>query len=295
MVPDSIADTLAVVCHPLVSPISLKQAALLFDHIVIALGYNLRVEPEYDFVLSTYAELDYLFEKGVIVEPKVPPIANEDTEVNAAWSAMSGALETVKGLAMHDPVRSVLVDMAAFALTFAERLRLQRYTGHRATALISPRLSSAAFPSGGAPNVISIVLSAMPVPDESTPWESVLEFRNDPEAREKYLRLRHWMNAQRLQTTPPAHIVDELRFLLSEYEAYMRLHQMKIHTELLESIVTGAPEVIEQLLKFQFGKLAKGLFTFRHRQLELTEAESKAPGREVAYIVEAKHRFGEKQ
>ena len=36
------------------------------------------------------------------------------------------------------------------------------------------------FPSGGAP-VLEVVLKSMPIPDDETPWEDIIEFRNDPE------------------------------------------------------------------------------------------------------------------
>jgi hypothetical protein len=50
-------------------------------------------------------------------------------------------------------------------------------------------------------------------------------------------------------------------------------------------------EIAENLVKFQFGKLAKGLFSLRHRKLSLLEGELKSPGREIAFISKAQVTF----
>ncbi len=54
-------------------------------------------------------------------------------------------------------------------------------------------------------------------------------------------------------------------------------------------VSTGA--TIENLAKLKFGRLAKQLFGFRQRQIDLLETELKATGRELAYIVKADERF----
>lgn len=51
-------------------------------------------------------------------------------------------------------------------------------------------------------------------------------------------------------------------------------------------------ELVEDLAKFNWSKIAKGALSVRKRQVELMEAEMKAPGRECAYVFEAQKRFG---
>lgn len=43
-------------------------------------------------------------------------------------------------------------------------------------------------------DIVQIALDALPVPDESTSWEQILEYRSDPDSQSKFLALRHWMN-----------------------------------------------------------------------------------------------------
>jgi len=50
-------------------------------------------------------------------------------------------------------------------------------------------------------------------------------------------------------------------------------------------------EIIENLLKFNWSKLAKGVLSIKKREVEFLEAEMKTPGRECAYVFEARKRF----
>lgn len=51
-------------------------------------------------------------------------------------------------------------------------------------------------------------------------------------------------------------------------------------------------EVVEDLVKFNLSKIARGLLRIKKLKVELLEAETKAPGRECAYILDAQKRFG---
>jgi hypothetical protein len=52
-------------------------------------------------------------------------------------------------------------------------------------------------------------------------------------------------------------------------------------------------EILEDLVQFRWSKLAKGMLSVRKRNVELLEAEMKAPGRECAYVFDARKRFGD--
>jgi len=60
----------------------------------------------------------------------------------------------------------------------------------------------------------------------------------------------------------------------------------------VETLVVTTAEIAESLVKFQWSTIAKKLFEVRHRQIDLMKAEMTLPGREVAYIVKARKRFG---
>jgi hypothetical protein len=145
--------------------------------------------------------------------------------------------------------------------------------------------------SAGADTVVHVVLSSLPTPDDSTPWETIIEFRNDPDSRRKLVALRRWMRALAKESRPSNEIVEELEYLISEFEEHMRLHRMRINKSGLETVLTVGAEVLENLARLKFGKLVKIPFALRERKLALLEAERSAPGREIAYIVKARESF----
>ncbi|MEH2477633.1 hypothetical protein V1282_000990 [Nitrobacteraceae bacterium AZCC 2146] len=51
----------------------------------------------------------------------------------------------------------------------------------------------AADPKAATSDVIQVVLNKIPLPDENTPWEAVLDFRSDPKTKHYLNGLRLWM------------------------------------------------------------------------------------------------------
>ena len=149
-----------------------------------------------------------------------------------------------------------------------------------------------AFPSGTAP-VLEVVLKSMPIPDDETPWEAIIEFRNDPESMKRLRRLRVWVRkfANAATATSLPEMKEEIEVLLDEYEEHMKLHLMKVNKGATESLVTVAGKVAEDLVKVKWGELAKLPFILKERKISLLEAEAKAPNRELAFISMARSRF----
>lgn len=141
-------------------------------------------------------------------------------------------------------------------------------------------------------SVIDLVLSNMPVPDESTSWESIIDFRSDDEARKARNRLRRWMHKFASAKSSVREVNDELEYLLDEYRSYMRLHRIKTQHSKLETVLTVSAEALENLVTFHLSNAVKALFSWRKEKIALLEAEQAAPGRDIAYIVMAQDRFG---
>lgn len=137
-------------------------------------------------------------------------------------------------------------------------------------------------------NVIQIVLNTLPIPDDSTSWEQIIEYRNDPDSQNKFLDLRNWMTEVARAKLTPTEVEEKLEYLLSQYQRHMMLHKMKTSTSTLETVVTTTAEMLGDLVSFKWGKAAQALFSFKRKQVSLLEGELTAPGSEVAYIVKAK-------
>jgi hypothetical protein len=79
---------------------------------------------------------------------------------------------------------------------------------------------------------------------------------------------------------------------LGEYERHMRLHRMKVNTGAVETVVTITSEFMEAIANGKYSQATGLFFVAKHRKIALTEAELKAPGREVSYISKAWDRVG---
>ena len=80
--------------------------------------------------------------------------------------------------------------------------------------------------------------------------------------------------------------------MLNEYSNAMRVHRIKASQSFVDVFVICPLEIIENLIKFNWSKIAKGMLSVQKRKVELLEAEMKAPGRQCAYVFDARKRFG---
>src|SRR5262245_13713485 len=157
-------------------------------------------------------------------------------------------------------------------------------------------LFNSAFPelaqeSASMVDVIDITINQIPIPDDSTSWEQILDFRNDPDTEIKFRRFRAWMNEIARAKLTPKEIEDKLAWLLDEYQQHMKLHRMKTKVVSLETIIVSLAEFAEDLVKLKLGKLAKVPFAIRQRKVALLEGELKSAGREIAFISKAQETF----
>ncbi len=83
----------------------------------------------------------------------------------------------------------------------------------------------------------------------------------------------------------------ELESLVEDYKEYMRVQKMKWHATSFETVVTMTAQMLEGLAKLKLKDVVDSLFTLRKSKVGLLEAELKAPGREIAYLVTAGERF----
>lgn len=139
--------------------------------------------------------------------------------------------------------------------------------------------------------VVDVVLRNVPTPGDETPWEAILEFRDEPETRHRLVALRRWMFGFARQDRSAAETANEIEYLMEEYRSHIRHHRMKWGVGTVESIATLAGNALEGLLRFKPTQLVSALFAVRHRHVALLEAERSAPGRELAYLVDSQAKF----
>jgi hypothetical protein len=136
--------------------------------------------------------------------------------------------------------------------------------------------------------VVEMVLSKFPIPSSDVSWEKIIDFKNNEDAKLKLGRLRIWMNKMANSSAPISEIQEELEQLLSEYEHRMKLEKMKYNYSTVNLIFITTAEVLENLVALKFSKVAKTLINLRKRDLDLLIGETKAPGKEFAYLSKIK-------
>src|ERR1041385_1032873 len=156
-------------------------------------------------------------------------------------------------------------------------------------------LSSLADPKVGLGDrtgtVVEIILKQMPMPDETTPWEKIIDFRNDEFASRARRRLRRWIRKAAENSASPANIADDLQELIEQYDDHMNVHKIKISRGVLRTVITSIANVAEDLVHLRFSNMVSAFFSATDRKIALLEAELSAPGREVAYLSLARSTF----
>jgi len=139
-------------------------------------------------------------------------------------------------------------------------------------------------------DILRISLDVVPSPDDGTDWEDILNFR--AERRDKQWDFRRFLRSLATKDQTEAEVRDDIEWSLNEYSKAMTLHRLKTGTSFVEVYLIPAIEIAENLAKFNWSKIAKGALSVKRRKIELLEAEMNAPGRECAYVFDAKKRFG---
>ena len=71
----------------------------------------------------------------------------------------------------------------------------------------------------------------------------------------------------------------------------MHIQKLKVQKGILETVIVGAAEALENFAKMKWSKLAQMPFDVSKKRVELLSAEFSAPGREIAYLEHAKSTF----
>jgi hypothetical protein len=281
----------------------IKQQALMFDHLAIT-----NEDYAYLSLFSTIGlsgELDWLLEQGIVqcYELIWPSILLQDHDYASLFSRLQNTPSLEESLANWDGKSGYMFDLgdiyvrseletrlAAIELSKTKNLDVQPMIEfhYRHPESTDTRLS----------DVVEIVLEQFPTPDESTPWETIIEFRKDSEARAKFTALRDWMSGVARMQLDPGEIQVKLQTLLNEYDDHMAVHRIKTRQETLKSIVIAEAGFITSgwlaglgPLPGIAGMIVTPIFSLRQRRIALLEAEQKAPGKQIAYIPKARTTF----
>ena len=127
----------------------------------------------------------------------------------------------------------------------------------------------------------------MSIPDDTVPWVDILTFRSEAVSQQQQRALRLWIADVANGKLRFGEASDKIGYLKDEYRAHMKGAGIKIGSATLKTYVVAAAELLESALKLKLKNLAELPFRLIELKANLMEAERKAPGRELAYVVRA--------
>lgn len=261
----------------------LKKEALFFDQITIC-SYPYSFDPN-----NIDKTIEYLTKLGIInvidtnVLKKIDPYLGDSDKKQL--NALSDILQYVLGGEINDYGMDVLTRMGSIQLQVNDKA-----SSYVPIVNEYPQIE---HQDASQSQILDLVIHNFPKINTSTTWEQIVEFKSDPDSIAKYLELRNWITEVSKSNLTVNEVQEKLEYLLNKYERHMALHKMKFNKSSLELVVISSLEMLENIARLKFSKLAKTMFSFKENEIALLEAELKAPGNELAYISKIKTQFGD--
>jgi len=299
-------ESIAVIPPPFNNSASLKRLALMFDRVCVH-HLDMISSPPRGMESTTAflaSQARYLIENGIAFEPPktsfeglILDYSGKKDRIKISYPGIPPMIIKFKYKKKADRMDAIL---NAFVrshghledqLTRIYSCELRSEYGMETYPIVKGALRSAEGFDKQKSDILTIVIGALPEPSDSVPWDQILDYRNDPDSRCKFLALRNWMIDMAHANYSPVELTQKLEYLIDQYEQHLKLHRMKTNARSLETILVAGAEFVENLTRLRFSRIAKGLFTIRHQRIALHEAELTVPGREVAYIAKARESF----
>ena len=281
---------------------AVKQSCLLFDHIAPLYLGSPRIHRETYSDPVEDAKTCNLFSEGKVwfkadLTRLVEQVSHDVTPRAAAMTTSLSALTNQKTDSWTIEHSMRFWDEVSRIMSCA----LRETKGIDSVPIIfnkpsTPHQTATSETSARLDDVMQIVINAFPKPDVATPIEKIMDFRQNPTTKSRIISLRRWMKKIASSNVSVEDAADELEWLLHRpRSAHAAIQRMKVNYGTLETLLTTGAEALEAAVKLKFGTLAKIPFAIQRRELALLEAERGTPGREIAYIAEARKQFNAKK
>jgi len=259
---------------------ALKRAALLFDQVLLInhKGGEFLIPEKFKWL-----------EDSQVIHRADQPFFENGKEVLDPGKINAGDILKAEFPTFLEGKRGFvsLFDLQFRGIPFALRERL----GWDATCFRSrPKDRLSSLPEGRA-RVVDVILRILPRPDDATSWEEILKWRANKAVEEKLTRLVRWISNVNVGNFDSSALEDEIRCLMDDYTAFMKLHEIDSSAGVSKTAMVTIIEVLEKAVSLRWGQAANTLFDVADGGIKFIEAERNAPGRDVAYLVEARKTF----
>lgn len=277
----------------------LKQQALLFDQIGI-LGLSSMNEfldmwqsqiINLDSLGTLVSELRWLEENNIVFEANIqeelkPKAHVKITDIEKLFETQEVIAKKFDKNEYGDDLTKLIIEHDAIILRLMSQVMEATKEINVVTTLPYTEYTRE-LPNSSKSDIAQVVIKKLPLPSNETPWEQLIDYRNDAKTQKSLLDLRRWIRKISTENLAPHEIEEEIEWLINEFENHMKLHKMKENTEAVE-VITKAPL---EFLELKFSKIIEPLFAIKKRKINLLEAEMNAPGREMSYIIKTRDAF----
>jgi len=137
---------------------------------------------------------------------------------------------------------------------------------------------------------INVAMEAFPVFGETTSLEDIVAFRS--ELKDKQWNFRRFLQTLATKNQTEAEIRDDIQWCLHEYTEAMKKRKMKIIQSAVGAFVIPTADLMFNFPGNHIVSIAGAAVAVNRLRVELLDGEMKAPGRECAYVFDARKRFG---
>ncbi|NGY38987.1 hypothetical protein FQU23_015935 [Flavobacterium sp. XN-5] len=137
--------------------------------------------------------------------------------------------------------------------------------------------------------VYNLILEDFPIIEvKNLSWEQIFDFKSDPESYNSIWSLRNWISKISSSAKNISEIEEEYRELKYKYEQSIKIHKLKTSSSVFQTTIQTGAELLENIARLKFSKVADLLFKFRENQISLMENELKAEGNQLSYLFKMK-------
>src|SRR5205807_1420348 len=102
-----------------------------------------------------------------------------------------------------------------------------------------------------------------------------------------------WMSDVARQGLTIKEAEQKLDWLLFQQAQHLKIHKIAANRRSFGAVFVASAEILESLLKINWGKAAQGIVSIIDGGTELLKSEISGPAKEVNYLIKVQHQFGQ--
>lgn len=140
--------------------------------------------------------------------------------------------------------------------------------------------------------VYNLILEDFPILNiDLLSWDEIFDFKSDPDIYNSIWSLRNWISTISKSEKNIVEIEEEYRELKYKYEQAIKIHKLKTSSSIFQTTIQTGAELMENIARLKFSKVADLFFKFKENQISLMENELKSDGNQLSYLFKIQDKF----